>query len=147
MHFDGRVTINAPRQKVWDFLTDPQAVSECAPGLKSMEVIVPDEKFKAVVSVGFGAMKVSFEAEVEWGEMDPLNSATISAHATAPGSVVDVSSKMNLSSENDEVTQLDWEADVDISGRIKSMASRLMGSVTNKLTGVFFDCVKKKIEA
>jgi carbon monoxide dehydrogenase subunit G len=40
-----------------------------------------------------------------------------------------------------------WEADVQISGTITSLASRLMGGVTKRLTGAFFDCVKSKIEA
>lgn len=96
MHLDGSVIINAPRQAVWDFLNDPEAVSECAPGLKSMEVLVPGEKFHAMVNIGFGSMKVMFDTEVEWGERDPLNRATISAHATSPGSAVDVSSEMIL---------------------------------------------------
>jgi predicted RNase H-like HicB family nuclease len=30
-----RVTINAPREKVWGFLTDPTPLTECAPGLEN----------------------------------------------------------------------------------------------------------------
>src|SRR5204863_7457199 len=48
MNFKGTVTINAPREKVWAFLTDPSRLTECAPGLESLDVIVPNEKFRAV---------------------------------------------------------------------------------------------------
>lgn len=36
MHFQGTVKIQAPREKVWDFLTDPKRVSKSAPGLESV---------------------------------------------------------------------------------------------------------------
>ena len=45
MKFDGSVQINAPREKVWLFLCDPYAVSQCAPGVKSVEIIIPDKQF------------------------------------------------------------------------------------------------------
>ncbi len=147
MRFDGTVTINAPREKVWDFLTDPYQVSQCAPGLKSVDVIEPDKKFKAVAGVGFGSVKVTFETDVEWVEVDPPNHAKMKAHGKAPGSGVDINSVMDLLDGTDGSTELQWSAEIVVVGTIASLASRLMGSVTRKLTGEFFNCVKDKIEA
>lgn len=147
MKLDGTVTIDAPREKVWQFLTDAEGVSKCAPGLESMEIITPDEKFKVVASVGFGTVKVTFTTDVEWVELDPPNQAQVKAHGTAPGSAIDATAEMTLSdgSEKDS-TDMAWKADVLVSGSIASLASRLMPSVTRKLTGAFFDCVKKNVE-
>lgn len=147
MHFDGTVSINAPRQKVWEYLTDPNSVSECAPGLKSVEVIEPDKKFRAVAGVGFGSVKVTFEIDVEWVELDPPNHARMKAHGKAPGSGVDITSVMNLTNGSEDFTELQWSADIVVVGTIASLASRLMNSMTRKLTGEFFSCVKGKIEA
>lgn len=146
MHFDGTVSINAPRQKVWEYLTDPNSVSECAPGLKSVEVIEPDKKFRAVAGVGFGSVKVTFEIDVEWVELDPPNHARMKAHGKAPGSGVDITSVMNLTNGSEDFTELQWSADIVVVGTIASLASRLMGSLTRRLTGEFFNCVKAKIE-
>ena len=110
MHLKGTVTIAASQEKVWDFLTDPHAVSECAPGLQSMEVIVPNEKFRAVASIGFGAVKATFDSEIEFVELDPPNRAMIKVHGSAPGSAVDATSEMILSPGADGATQLDWSA-------------------------------------
>jgi hypothetical protein len=147
VHFDGTVSINAPRQKVWEYLTDPNSVSECAPGLKSVEVIEPDKKFRAVAGVGFGSVKVTFEVDVEWVELDPPNHARMKAHGKAPGSGVDITSVMNLTNGSEGATELQWSADIVVVGTIASLASRLMNSMTRKLTGEFFSCVKGKIEA
>jgi carbon monoxide dehydrogenase subunit G len=146
MHFEGTVTIRAPREQVWRFLIDPQAVSRCAPGLESMEILVPDRKFRAVTSVGFGAIKARFESEAEWVELDPPNRAKMKVHGTAPGSAVDATSEMALSDEAEGTTEMRWSAEVTIVGAIASLAARLMGGVTQRLTAAFFDCVKQQIE-
>jgi carbon monoxide dehydrogenase subunit G len=147
MKFNGDVMIQAPREAVWAFLIDAESVSQCAPGLESLEVVVPEEKFKVVASVGFGTVKVTFNAEVEWLELEPPGRARMRAHGTAPGSAADATAEMVLEATEDGSTKMFWEADVQISGTITSLASRLMGGVTKRLTGAFFDCVKSKIEA
>ena len=146
MDFNGTVTIQAPRQKVWDFLIDPDQVSQCAPGLESLTVITPGEKFVIVAAVGFGTVKVRFVTDVEWAELEPPSKATMTAHGTAPGSAVDVQAAMELSEESAGITEMDWSAQVTVSGTITSLASRLMGSVAKKLTNSFFDCVRKQVE-
>jgi len=147
VEFEGVVRIKAPRQKVWDFLTDPNLVCQCAPALKSVEIIVPDKQFKAVAGIGFGSVQVVFVTEAEWLELNPPDHARMFAHGDAPGSCVDIKSDMYLSDGEDGITELKWIADVVVVGTIASLASRLMGGATKKLTGAFFDCVRSKIEA
>ena len=147
MRLQGTVNIKASRQKVWEFLTDPHAVSGCAPGVESLEILIPEQKFRAVASVGLGSVKVRFATDVEWVELDAPNRAKMKAHGTAPGSAVDATSEMLLADGPDGSTEMQWSADVVVLGTIASLASRLMGSVTQKLTEQFFQCVKKEIEA
>ncbi len=147
MKLEGAVTIHAPREKVFACLTDPNIVSQCAPGLQSMEVIVPDKQFKVVASVGFGSVRVTFDTDVEWVELSPPNTARVKAHGKAPGSGVDVTSDMQLSDGQNGDTEMNWTADVVVMGSIAGLASRLMGGVTKKLSETFFDCIKAKIEA
>jgi carbon monoxide dehydrogenase subunit G len=144
---EGTVNINAPRDKVWKSLTNAEFVAGCAPGIKSMEVVVPDQKFKAVAAVGFGSVSTEFRTDVEFMELTEPDSATIKAHGSASGSAVDVIARMALSDGENGTTDLKWTADITIVGTIASLASRLMSPVTKKMTGIFFDCVKAKIEA
>jgi carbon monoxide dehydrogenase subunit G len=146
MQFSDSVTIAAPRERVWEFLTDPHAVGACAPGLESVEVLVPDEKFEVKGSVGFGTVQVHFLATVEWLNLEPPEHAQLKAHGTAPGSVMDAAAAMTLRAASPTETVLEWSADVTVSGTIASLASRMMGSVTKKLAHAFFTCVKREIE-
>ncbi len=146
MNFKGTVSIKAPREKVWNYLTDPEQITECAPGLESIEVVTPGERFRVVASIGFGAVKVRFRADVTWVDVDAPNRAAMKISGKAPGSMVDATSEMLLSDGPDGATVLDWSANVTIVGTIASLAARLMGSVTKKLTDSFFGCVRGKIE-
>ncbi len=147
MRFEGTLTINAPRDKVWAFLTDPEAVSRCAPGLESLEIITPNQRFRAVASVGLGTVKARFVTDVEWLELEAPNRASMKVHGTAPGSAMDATSTMVLSDGPGRSTELKWTADVKVVGTLAGLAARLMSGVAGRLTGAFFDSVRRRVEA
>ena len=147
MRLEGTTNIRAPRDQVWAFVTDANKVSECAPGVQSVEIVTPDQKFRVVASVGFGSVKATFVTDIEWLELDAPNRAKMKAHGKASGSAMDAISEMKLADGRDGSTDMKWTADVTVVGSIASLAARLMGSVTQKLTGEFFNCMKKNIEA
>lgn len=147
MHLEGNLTIAAPRQQVWDFLTDAEAVSRCTPGLESLEVVEAGRKFRAVASLGLGSVKTRFTVDVEWVELAAPERAVARAHGKAPGSTADVQGVLTLTEQGPAGTGLTWSAEVNIMGTIASLAARMMGGVTQKLSGQFFECVRKQVEA
>lgn len=146
MQVSGSTKINATREKVFAYLTTPDFVAKCAPGLENLEVVEPNKRFKATGSVGLGNLKVRFTGDIEFLEMDPPNRARVKGHGTAPGSAVDGIAEMKLRDGENGTTIMDWTADVNVLGTIASLASRMMGSLAQKLSGEFFDCVKAQIE-
>jgi len=146
VRFKGTLNVDAPRDSVWRFLTDPHAVGSCAPGLESLEVLAAGERFRAVASVGFGSVKARFVSEVEWMDLDPPGRARMKVHGTAPGSTVDAASEMLLADGPAGTTEVSWSADVMVSGNLASLAARLMGGVAQRLTDRFFESVRRRIE-
>ncbi|MBV6449668.1 MAG: hypothetical protein MHPDNHAH_00380 [Anaerolineales bacterium] len=146
MQLKGSVTIKAPRKKVWDFLTDPNQLGQCVPGVEKIEEIEKLKKYRGVVSVGLGSVKARFSGDVDILELDEPNRAKLKAHGTATGSAADAVSEMTLSDGPDNSTLVNWSADVNVSGQLASLVSRLMVPVSQKLAGVFYDEVKKRIE-
>jgi uncharacterized protein len=144
MHFEGTVQINAPRDKVWAFVIDPNQVGQCGPGVESIEVI-DDTHFKAMAKVGIGFISARFNVNMEFAEVDAPKAATIKAHGQAPGSAVDADARMQLS-DADGGTCMDWAADVNIAGTIASVGARLIEGTANKMIGQTFDCMKSKLE-
>ena len=99
-----------------------------------------------MASIGFGAVKATFVTDATWLDLQAPDRARMKIHGKAPGSVVDGVSEMKLSDGENGSTVLDWSSDIKISGTIASLAARLMGPVTQKLTDTFFTCVRQKIE-
>src|SRR5436190_18079098 len=104
MKLSGDVTIKAPRKKVWDFMTDPNQIGQCVPGVEKIEMIEPLKKYRGIVSVGFGAVKARFTGDVDVLELDEPNHAKLKAHGTASGSAADAMSEMKLSDGPDGST-------------------------------------------
>lgn len=146
MLLKGEVVIRAPRKKVWDFLTDPNQIGQCVPGVEKIEVIEPLKKYRGVVSVGLGSVKARFNGEVDILELDEPDRAKLKAHGTATGSAADAISEMSLSDAPNNATLVQWTADINVSGQLASLVSRLMVPVSQKLAGVFYDEVRKRIE-
>jgi len=146
MKLAGDVTIKAPRKKVWDFMTDPNQIGQCVPGVEKIEMIEPLKKYRGIVSIGFGAVKARFSGDVDVLELEEPNFAKLKAHGTASGSAADAISEMKLSDGPDGSTIVNWTADVVVGGQLASLASRLMVPVSQKLASVFYEAVRKKIE-
>ena len=147
MRIDGKVNIKANRSLVWKSLVDAELVSQCMPGVESLSVVTPDKKFRVTGAIGLGTVKVKFKNDVEWTELDPENTAKMKMRGTAPGSSIDMVSVVTLLDGADDSTDMEWWADIKVMGTIASLAARLMKPVSTKLTGEFFKCLKKKIEA
>jgi carbon monoxide dehydrogenase subunit G len=146
MQLKGDVTINASRKKVWDFLTDLNQICQCVPGVEKVETIEELKKYRGIVSVGLGSVKARFAGDVDILELDEPNRAKLKAHGTATGSAADAVSEMRLSDGPNGATVVNWTADINVSGQLASLASRLMLPVSQKLAGVFYDEVRKRIE-
>ena len=145
MEFSGTQTIAAPIEDVWAFLLDVNKVASCAPGFQSLEVL-GEEHWKAVVAVGIGAVKAKFTLDVTRPEIQEPSRMIVKGRGKAPGSAVDMSGDMNLTSLEDGQTRMDWKADVIVSGTIASVGARLLKGTVEKLTGQFFACLRTKLQ-
>jgi carbon monoxide dehydrogenase subunit G len=146
MHFEGQQTINAPIEKVYAHVLDPNKVAECAPGFKSMEILGPDH-YKPTIAVGVGAVKATFTLDVQVGERNHPSHAAMTGRGQAAGSAVEMRAAMDLAAQSESATIMNWTADVIVSGTLASVGARLMEGTAHKLTARFFDCLRQKLEA
>jgi uncharacterized protein len=146
MRFEGKLDIDAPRDRVWSFLTDPAQVTTCAPDVQSLEVTDP-RHFKVVVRAGVGPIKGTFSMNVEFTELQEPGHAAIVARGQAPGSAVEMVSNMELSEFDETHTIMEWSSEVTVSGMIQQVGARLMQGAADKITQQVFACIKAKLEA
>ena len=147
MEFTGEERIKAPRAEVWDFVTDPEKIAQCAPGLEDGGLKVVDEDhFTVTVRAGVGFIRTVFEFNCEWVERDEPNKAVIKANGDAPGSSVAMTATMDLDDDGEGGTVMKWGTTAQISGRLAGVGGRLINPVADRMTSQVFDCVRTKLE-
>ncbi len=145
MEFSGSTEINAPRDRVWAFVIDPQQVGWCGPGVESIEA-VDETHFRARAKVGIGVIAARFNVNLEMTEQQAPDRAVIRASGQAPGSAVDATGEMRLLGAPEGPTTMAWTATVTISGTIASVGARLIEGTANKMIKQTFDCMRAKLE-
>ena len=141
--FSGAPIIPAPRQVVWDRLTDPDFVAASAPGVESVEA--RDSTHYTVVSgIGLGAMKIRFNVDVELFDMVEGEALSMRSRGNGAGSVVEVVSAVRLM-DADGGTRLDWRAVSDVSGAVAGLGGRMVESVARMLTEQFWSDFARRV--
>ena len=137
LEFSGSPAIAAPRERVWERLMDPHFVAQSAPGVESVEAMDPTH-FKVVSGFGVGSIRVRFTMDVELFDIDAGKSAKMRVRGKAPGSAIDVVSKLQVADAGSGSTQLNWSATSEVSGTVANVGARLMEGTARKLTEQFW---------
>jgi uncharacterized protein len=137
LEFSGSPAIAAPRERVWERLMDPHFVAQSAPGVETVEAVDPTH-FKVISGFGVGSIRVRFTMDVELFDIDAGKSARMRVRGKAPGSAIDVVSKLQVDDAGSGGTQLNWSATSEVSGTVASVGARLMEGTARKLTEQFW---------
>lgn len=143
--FNGEFETDVTEEELWNYFTDPDVLAECAPGLQELEVITESE-LNAVLSVGVGSVKPTFDVDVTITETNYPNRLEMKAGGEASRNAFEGVATMVLS-PTDEGTHLEWEAEANVSGLIASLGQRALGSVTQRLAEDFFESIEAKADA
>src|SRR6185503_19901059 len=146
MHFEGVVEIDAARDRVWSFVSDPARVAACASDVERLDIVDPTH-FRVTVRAGIGPIRTTFQVDAEFTELREHERAEVRARGQARGSAVEMSNIVELADSGPGHTTLRWQADVTVSGAIANVGSRFMQAAADKTTRDVFACLKRRLEA
>ncbi|PSL04001.1 hypothetical protein CLV30_1063 [Haloactinopolyspora alba] len=140
MKVSGTAVLHAPRERVWQALTDPAVLVRTIPGCERLEERGGDT-YTMTVTAGVGSVKGTYAGEVQLRDQQEPDSFVLAASgAGAPGTVsADVA--VTLSSDGDGATQLTYDADAIVGGMIGGVGQRMLTGVAKKTAGEFFAAV------
>lgn len=146
MRFEHKVTIEAPKQTVQDFLNDFNRSAYCVPGLRDLKDL-GDDAYEGTIRVRIGpiGLNVGGKAQVErqaegWHVKGEGNDRRVGASMTA-----DVNAKIDEVAAN--TTEVEIVADVNFAGRLAEMGQPLIKRKADSFVAEFAENLRKAINA
>lgn len=150
MEMNDEVIINAPKERVYAALLDPEILKQCIPGCEEL-IKHSDSQLEAKVVLKIGPVKAKFGGDVVLDQSGAPDAFSLSGQGNggAAGHAKG-GADVTLTTEGD-TTILRYEAKVDIGGKLAQLGSRLIQSTAKKLAGKFFqsfaDVVNEDVSA
>jgi carbon monoxide dehydrogenase subunit G len=140
--------VQAPIERVWEFVLDPHNVAACMPGA-SLEQVVDEKTFIGNIKVKVGAVMAAYKGRVELTEIDAASytvkmkaEGTESGGGTARGTMLS-----KLLTLPDGRTEVVAEASVDLTGRIMQVGRGMIQGVSKQLFQQFVKSARAQLEA
>lgn len=145
MEMQGEYKIPAPREVVWEALNDPNVLSACIPGCKSLEK-TGENGFAATVQTKVGPVKATFKGEVTLSDIDPPNGYRIFGEGKGGAAGFAKGGATVTLQEDGDGTLLSYTVDANVGGKLAQIGSRLIDSTSKKLAGEFFDAFVEAVQ-
>ena len=140
MKIEGSYTFNAPRERVWEVLLDPNIMAQCMPGCEGMREIGPDQ-YEATLKVGIASVKGTYKGKVSLKDKQPPSHYVLSGVGSGGPGFMQGDVAIDLE-ENEGRTVLKYSTDAKVGGLIASIGQRMLNGVAKMMVDQFF----KKIE-
>ncbi|MDE0382442.1 MAG: carbon monoxide dehydrogenase subunit G [Defluviicoccus sp.] len=138
--------VDAPLERVWSMITDPEVVGPCIPGCQGIEVTGP-ATYKADIRVAVGPIKTTFSVTVEKTEERPPHfaSSTTKGEEGGRASTLNATSTLTLS-EIEGGTEIAYASDVSVFGRLGKFGLGVMKKKARDIGHAFADNFREKAE-
>jgi len=136
MKLSGKYKLNVKKEAVWKALNDPNILKQCIPGCETFEKN-SDNTFNASATNQIGPMNTSFTGSVNLSNIKPNESYTLSGEGNSSVGFVNGNANVKLTEEN-SLTILTYEVDINVGGKIAQLGSRLINGVAKKMSDYFF---------
>jgi uncharacterized protein len=143
MDISGSYTFNAPPDRVWDLLMDPDIISACIPGCDRFEADGAD-RYRVRLAVALAAVTGTYEGSVVLSDKVPQTSYRLTGEGQGRAGFVKGISAIALRADGDR-TIVDVSGTVQTGGAIARVGQRLIGSVSKMMLDRFFACLQSKV--
>jgi len=148
MLIEGKFTLKAPVQNLWDFLLEPGTLASCIPGAEKVEAI-DDKTYECVVKQSVGPISVRFKFTVVLTEVDPPK------HIRAVGRGADIGKmgtftcdvNVNLAEISKDEVELTYQTNVNIVGRLATFGERIMRAKSKSVGETFTKNLQEKLKS
>lgn len=143
MKVEGSYTFDAPRDRVWTVLMNPDALKSCVPGCESF-VPSGENAYDATLKVGVAAIRGTYKSSIKLTDIAEPSSYKMNVEGKGGAGFVRGVAAIELVDQGDK-TLLNVLGDGNVGGTVAGVGQRMLGGVAKMLMGQFFDCLKKQL--
>ena len=136
MKFSGSYKLNVNKEVVWKALNDSDILKQCIPGCESFQK-ESNTIFNATATNQIGPMNATFSGQVTLTNIKENQSYTLSGEGQSSVGFANGSADVKLNEDNG-VTTLSYEVNINVGGKIAQLGSRLIDGVAKKMSDYFF---------
>ena len=143
MKVEGSYTFDAPRDRVWTVLMNPEALKSCVPGC---EALTPtgENAYDATLKVGVAAIRGTYKSSIKLTDLAEPSSYKMNVEGKGGSGFVKGVATIELVEQGAQ-TVLNVLGDGNVGGPVAGVGQRMLGGVAKMLMGQFFECLKKQL--
>lgn len=146
MKIEGEYLFDGPRDVVWEIIRDPDILATALPGTQSLEQVSENE-YQGEMQVRIGPVGGLFSGRVIISDENPPESLTMTVEGKGKPGFVKGTGFVQLSTAENNKTQMQYQGDMEVGGRLASVGQRMMDSVSKSLLKQGLDSLNQALVA
>jgi uncharacterized protein len=148
MIFEGKIDLDVPVSKTWDFLIDINKFSSCLPGLEEVTQI-DDKTFDGVIVASVGPISGKFSFRATIVESKPPEQMVVRTEGkdSVTKSTVNADMTVDLHEAAANETLMDYRADIKIKGRLGILGDMVLRATATLILQEFTKRLRQGVGA
>jgi hypothetical protein len=146
MIFAGKVDLDVPVDKAWDFLIAIDKFSKCLPGIEEIKQ-VDDKTLEGTLAATVGPISGKFSFRSTIVESRPPEQMVVRTEGTdsVTKSTVNADMTVDLLRLSEQKTQMDYRADVKINGRLAILGDMVLRTTATLILQEFTRRLRREV--
>ena len=147
MLLEGKFTLKAPIQKLWDTLLQPETLKTCLPGAEKIELI-DDRTYDCVIKQKVGPISVRFKFKSILTKVEPPTHVEMGGDGMDLGKAGRFTQKtsIDLKETGAGEVEVSYRCDASIVGKLAMFGDRILRAKAKKIEAEFTQALKDKLE-
>lgn len=145
MKLEGSYTLRAPRDRVWNLLTQPESLARCLPGCEKLTA-TGENSYEMTLKVGFAAVSGTYSGTVALSEITPPSHLRMKVSGRGAPGFLDGEGALDLEEQGEE-TLVRYRGEVRVGGVIASVGQRMLDGAARIILSQFFQNLTRQLSA
>jgi carbon monoxide dehydrogenase subunit G len=149
MELSGDVTINAPRDRVWAALNDPDVLARCIEGVETLTRVSGDEgeRFEGKMNAKVGPVRATFTGQVTLTDVvAPERYVLVGEGKGGVAGFAKGEAAVQLAESAPGTTVLSYQVKSSVGGKLAQLGARLIEGTAKAYAESFFASLKAEVE-